>query len=199
MRQIFSGLPLADLVSLLRTAKPIRRMLLTKSISHVIWRRAFAPLWRTGLPKPPKTLALPQYAMILTIASCSVRDGLTTRADMSALRRQARTQLAIGPRLLLRPRALRDLQLARAHPPQQVRALYARIERVGTSPQQHARQRSDTSQSRLGRDTWPDPDPRLPFILKPLVYPGHWNVRCGRCSANRVSGTHSPDPLSDLS
>ena len=71
--QIFSGLPLADLVSLLRTAKPIRRMLLSKGISLVIWKRAFAPLWRDGLPKPPKTLALPQYAMILSISSCSVR------------------------------------------------------------------------------------------------------------------------------
>ena len=127
--QIFSGLPLADLVSLLRTAKPIRRILLTKGISLVIWKRAFAPLWRDGLPKPPKTLALPQYAMILSISSCSVRRHMlmSTLDVRAAVRRQARAQLAIGARLLLRPRPLRDLQLARAHPSQQVRALPALV------------------------------------------------------------------------
>ena len=67
---IFAQLDHESLDALTRTSRGLRTILLTPSSGRIVYRSVFAPLFASGLPKPPRGLSLPAYASLLSLKSC---------------------------------------------------------------------------------------------------------------------------------
>lgn len=69
--QIFGQLGPMDLLSLTRTSKSLRAVLLSRS-SISIWKQAFGNVNPPGLPECPPDLTEPQYAELVFGKTCTV-------------------------------------------------------------------------------------------------------------------------------